>query len=81
MNISQEIKNKINKHYEGAYINYADLSNHLMLNRIDSSEPIVKHNGYDKPFNELYPIVFYYEDNSMLIITGNTVVVANKNEE
>lgn len=78
MNIAQTIKNQIDNYYENNYINHVDLSNHLKQNRIDSFEPTHMHVGYEKPCSEAYPSVFYYEDDSMLVVTGTTIFSAKK---
>jgi hypothetical protein len=34
-----------------------------------------KHCGFDKPYDELFPIVIYFEDESIVVITGHSVDV------
>lgn len=78
MNIAQSIKNQIYNYYENNYINHVDLANHLKENRIDSFESTHMHIGYDKPYAEAYPVIVYYEDDSMLIITATEIFTAKK---
>lgn len=78
MTIAQQVKKKIDLHYEGGYINYADLSKHLQENKIDTNKPSIHHKGFDKPYNEYYPLILYYEDNSMLIVTGHGILAAKE---
>ena len=78
MTIAQQVKKKIDKHYEQGYINYADLANHLKNGRIDTISPSIKHTGFDKPYNDNYPVLIYYEDNSFLVVTGHDVFAAKK---
>ena len=78
MTIAQQVKKKIDLQYEGSYINYADLSKHLQENKIDTNKPSIHHKGFDKPYNEYYPLIVYYEDNSMLIVTGHGILAAKE---
>lgn len=78
MNIAQQIKKQIEIYYKDAYINYADLCCHIQDNRIDNFEPTKKHIGYERPYNDIYPVVFYYEDNSILIVSGINIITAKK---
>ena len=78
MNIAKSIKNQIDKYYENNYINHADLAKHLTENRIDSFEPTHQHIGFDKPDNSAYPIILYYEDDSILVVSGVSIFTAKK---
>lgn len=78
MTIAQQVKKKIDKHYEKSFINYADLANHLKDGRIDTFSPSIKNTGFDKPYNEVYPMIVYYKDNSFLVITGHEVFSGKK---
>lgn len=79
MNIAQQVENKINQHYNGS-MNYADLANYLKNNQIDRNEILsnITHHGFDKPYEEQYPMIIYYEDNSLLVITGYQIFSAMK---
>lgn len=71
MTFAKEIKSKIESHYQGAVINYCDLAKHLMNNRVDYSEECPhKYKGYDSSTADVYPIIFYYSDDSFLALTG-----------
>ena len=80
MTIAQQVKKKVDLHYEGHHINYADLSKHLQENKIDTNKVSIYHKGFDKPYNEYYPLIVYYEDNSMIIVTGHGIVAVKKTE-
>lgn len=73
-----EIKNKIISYYEGAYINYTDLINHLKRNMIDRNESVFTANGYNIPEEGNYPAIFYYDDNSLLIVTGGNILAVKE---
>lgn len=73
MNKSKQVKEQISSHYKENYINYSDLIKHLMNNKIDSSKMTLVHSGYDKPYNDDYPAIFYYDDDSILIVSGGLI--------
>lgn len=73
MNIAQSIKKQIEIYYGHEYINYLDLAIHLQDSRIDNFEATRQHVGYEKPYKEICPVVFYYEDNSILIVKSTGI--------
>jgi hypothetical protein len=65
MNKAQEVKKQIDDLY-GIYGNHIDIARHLTNDNIDVGVPSIhKHNGFNNS-DALY--VFYYSDNSMLVI-------------
>lgn len=65
---ANSVMKQIEIHYSGCYINYSDLIRHLMNNKIDNFE-LSEYScnslttSYDHSMS-----VFYYSDNSILIV-------------
>ena len=71
---AQKLKTQIDDYYKGISINYPDLINHLKNGKIDSFESGMAHGGYDVPHQDYYPAIFNFDDNSVLVVTGYSLV-------
>lgn len=93
MLIAQRIARQIISHYQSEdgscpNINYSALASHLKAGFIDSNESIAdklgleyhqaQHCGYDAPISGDLPVVFYYDDRSILIVAHGNLTVATR---
>lgn len=81
MSIAQEIKLQIENHYKGSVINHDKLANHLLNNRMDYSQPLrSSYVCFDKPVQEALPLILFYGDKSLLIITFSGISVGKSED-
>lgn len=93
MLIAQRIARQIISHYQPEdgscpNINYSALASHLKADSIDFNESIAdklgleyhqaQHCGYDAPISGDLPVVFYYDDRSILIVAQGNITVATR---
>lgn len=72
--IASQLAEKINHHYRSGNIDYNELIKHLQKGKIDSNSPeIATHVGFTQSESDSVPAIFYYSDNSILILTGFSV--------
>ena len=80
MKKAEQVKKQIKDYYKDSYINYVDLIKNLYNDKIDNFEYTLKNSGYDKPYNDYYPTIIYYDDDSILVVTGFNIISANQHE-
>lgn len=71
---AQKLKEQIDTYYKGISINYPDLIKHLKSGKIDNFEPGVTPVGYDVPHQDYYPAIFSFDDKSVLVVTGYSLM-------
>lgn len=74
MSKAKQLKIKIKEYYDGSYINYVDLIEHLKNGKIDSFEKGIEHSGYTVSQQDKYPAIFNFDDESMLIVSGYDLI-------
>jgi hypothetical protein len=76
MTIAQQIKEQVTEHY-GSCPDREELVTDLRRNRLHNSlSTLAPHHGYDLPYDSALPIIFYYADESILIVTQSRVFTA-----
>ena len=75
---AKELKMKIEVYYKGSFINYPALIEYLKNGKIDNGESGLMHSGYTVPYQDYYPAIFSFDDDSILIVSGYDLIVAKE---
>lgn len=79
MTKANDVLNQINEQYRDGVPNKCDLCNHLRDGKVDRGVPMKhSHQGFNSPmvYDEGFPLVMYFNDNSILVVVIDRIFTA-----
>lgn len=80
MSIAQTIKDKIYE-VKPKYFSHGEVIRHLIHSRVEHYVLVDEAVALNKPKEEMFPAIFQYSDNSLLIVTEYNIKVASLKED